>query len=174
MEVFRIASQIYESELQVHAELEKHQPIIQSAAILHDMCDKKYMDETMGILEMKQYMRPYLGPRQIDVVGAIIASMSYSTVQKNGFPNLGEYQLAYHIVREADLLAAYSLERSVVYRMMTRNTPYDEAVAEAKALMHGRVLRYIDDGLFITKYAKEKAGELHRRLLDDVDQTHLL
>ena len=132
------------------------------------------MDETMGILEMKQYMRPYLGPRQIDVVGAIIASMSYSTVQKNGFPNLGEYQLAYHIVREADLLAAYSLERSVVYRMMSHRTPYDEAVAEAKTLMHGRVLRYIDDGLFITEYAKQRAGELHRRLLEDVDQTHLL
>jgi GTP-binding protein HflX len=30
--------------------------------------------------------------------------MSYSTVQKRGFPKLGEYQRAYHVVREADLL----------------------------------------------------------------------
>ena len=41
--------------------------------------------------------------------------MSYSKVKVHGYPELGDYQLAYHIVRESDLLTAYNIPRSIVY-----------------------------------------------------------
>ena len=39
----------------------------------------------------------------------IVDTMSYNKVITSGFPYHGEYQRAYHIVREADLLAGYDL-----------------------------------------------------------------
>ena len=44
--------------------------------------------------------------------------MSYSKVNKNGFPELGNYQLCYNIVREADLLASYNIDRCIIYQMI--------------------------------------------------------
>ena len=55
-------------------------------------------------------MKPYIASEKLDIIFQIITTMSYSTVKKNGFPSLNEYQLAYHIVREADLLAAYDID----------------------------------------------------------------
>ena len=56
----------------------------------------------------------------MDVIGDIIGSMSYSKVKKNGFPELGDYQTEYNIVREADLLAAYDIDRAIIYRIKER------------------------------------------------------
>jgi hypothetical protein len=55
MEVYQIAKQIYQSELINNPHLEKQKNIIYMAAIGHDMCDKKYMDENEGIERFKNY-----------------------------------------------------------------------------------------------------------------------
>ena len=39
---------------------------------------------------------------------------------KNGFPDMGEYQTAYNIVREADLLCAYDFDRCMIYQMYNK------------------------------------------------------
>ena len=43
------AYKIYENELHNHPELKEQEKVILVSAVIHDMCDKKYMDEIDGI-----------------------------------------------------------------------------------------------------------------------------
>jgi hypothetical protein len=95
--------------------------------------------------------------------------MSYSTVKKNGFPLLGDYQLAYHIVREADLLAAYDIDRCIMYSMYTKNANYSEALDAAIVLFEHRVFRHRKDRLFVTNYSKKLSVKLHKKAKKDVE-----
>ena len=115
MEVYGFAKRIYQSEIKNNPQLEQQREIIYMAAIGHDMCDKKYMDEKEGIDRYKNYLTSYMSSADLEIMEKIIGTMSYSKVKANGYPNLGEYQLAYHIVREADLLAAYDIDRCIMY-----------------------------------------------------------
>jgi hypothetical protein len=90
------------------------------------MCDKKYMNEKEGIEQYKNHFTSLIPSNELDVIGEIIGAMSYSKVKSNGYPKLGEYQLAYHIVREADLLAAYDIDRSIIYSMYKDSNNYSE------------------------------------------------
>jgi len=168
MEVFNMANKIYNSEVQVNDYLKNQKDIICVSAILHDMCDKKYMDEKQGILDIKEYMKPYLCEEKIAAITDIISTMSYSTVKKNGYPDLKEYQLSYHIVREADLLSAYDFDRCVIYGMMVSNYEYFESVQRAKQLFDERIFNYIKDDLFITNYSKVLSKQLHNNALKEL------
>ena len=81
--------------------------------------------------------------------------MSYSTVKKNGFPILNQYQLAYHIVRESDLLSAIDFDRCMIYNMNRMNGNIMEAYDNSIKLFETRVFRHNEDGLYITDYAKQ-------------------
>jgi len=48
MEVMRFAESIYTSELAKCPHLELHKDIILASAILHDMCDHKYISDEAG------------------------------------------------------------------------------------------------------------------------------
>lgn len=169
MEVFNFANNIYESEVKKFPYLESQRDIISLAAIVHDMCDKKYMNETYGIINIKNYMKHYLPSKKLDVATNIIQTISYSKVKVNGYPNLGKYQHAYHIVREADLLAAYDLDRCIIYRMMREKNSYTDALLESKNLFENRILNYRKDKLFITSYSKNKSVLLHNKALYDLE-----
>jgi hypothetical protein len=161
MEVYNFAKQIYESELVKKPYLEEQKEIIYMAAIGHDMCDKKYMDEKIGVQRYKTFLSENMKRDEIEIIGKIIETMSYSKVKVNGYPNLGDYQLAYHIVREADLLSAYDIDRCVIYGMFVENLEYDKALSRAIKLFESRVLTYISDNLFITQYSKNEAFQKH-------------
>jgi hypothetical protein len=168
MEVYQFAKKIYNSEFIKNPYLDKHKEIIYMAAIGHDMCDKKYMDETEGILKYQTYLNPFMSSSDLDVIGKIIGTMSYSKVKKNGYPELGEYQLAYHIVREADLLAAYDIERCIIYKMYRDKFQYNKALEEATELFNIRVFKMIEDGLFLTNYSQKESIILHKKAEDNV------
>jgi len=170
IEVFNYANSIYESEVVKFPELEKHREIISLASIVHDMCDKKYMDEDRGIANINEYMKEYISPEDLEIVSHIIKTMSYSKVKINGYPDFGEYQMAYHIVREADLLDAYDLDRCIIYRMMHNKFNYTDALVESKDLFENRVLNYRKDKLFVTNYSKNKSLLLHKRAIKDVEK----
>jgi HD superfamily phosphodiesterase len=163
MDVLHFAQKIYESEVQKFPRLKEHERIITTAAIVHDMCDKKYMEEGEGVSIIGDYLKTtnQLYDFEIDAVQKIISTMSYSTVKKRGFPELGEYQRAYHIVREADLLAAYDFDRCMVYAMKQHELPLPQAFAESEKLFHKRVLRYDEQGLLLSSYARKEAAKLH-------------
>ncbi len=169
MDVFHFANKIYDSEVIVHPNLLKQRNIIAVSAIVHDMCDKKYMNEQEGIYEMKEYMKDYVKEPELDVISSIISTMSYSKVKLYGYPELHEYQMAYHIVREADLLSAYDIDRCIIYGMMKENLTYDTALIRALELFEKRVLTYRSDDLFVTDYSKRKSGQLHNAYIENMN-----
>jgi HD superfamily phosphodiesterase len=161
MEVLHFAHNIYTNEIKQNPYLQNHKNIIYSAALLHDMCDKKYVNEKEGIIEINNFLKDKLDDTEISTTNKIISKMSYSTVKKCGYPkDLGEYELAYHIVREADLLAAYDFERCMIYNMYRLNGDFENAFNDSKNLFQNRVYKHFDDNLFITNYSKKIAVKL--------------
>jgi len=165
MNVLNFAHSIYEDEVKKNQLLENQEKIIYVSAILHDMCDNKYIDEEMGLPDIECFLGNKMSDSEIDVVKKIISTMSYSKVKKNGFPNLGIYQHAYHIVREADLLTAYDFDRCMIYNMYKTDGNVYDAFCDAHALFEKRVLKHNEDNLFLTEYGKVKSIELHSQSL---------
>ena len=168
MEVYRFAKNIYDNEVKTNKFLEAQQDIIYASIIGHDMCDSKYMDVDEGVIRYKNFLSDKMSPTNIDIVEKIITTMSYSKVKVYGFPELGEYQLAYHIVREADLLAAYDIDRCIMYSMYRDNIEYTKALTLALDLFDYRVFKMRKDRLFKTKYSRNLSLVLHKRALKDV------
>lgn len=176
MDVFHFANEIYEKEVITNSFLEEQKPIIMCSAILHDMCDKKYVNEKDGLVKMNEYMRLKVPSQDLTVINQIITSMSYSTVKKVGYPRLPNHMLAYHIVREADLLAGYDVERCIIYQMMHEKYSYVHSLQFVKELFHKRMLKYKEEDLFVTEYSKNKSLELHDkaiRKLKEIDDIHI-
>jgi len=140
--------------------LENDRPIIQAAAILHDTCDKKYRDERTGLLEIRDFLAPMMPSQQITETCRIIENMSYSKVTKTGMPNLGIYQTAFNVVREADLMDAYDFDRSMMYHIYKYNKSIEDAYKDATELFERRVCKHADDGLLTTQYAVRRHPEL--------------
>jgi len=169
MEVYGFAKRIYESEVKNNPYLEQQREIIYMAAIGHDMCDKKYMDEKEGIERYKKHLTSHMSSNDLEIIGKIIGTMSYSKVKVNGYPDLGEYQLAYHIVREADLLAAYDIDRCIIYSIHKETLEYNTALRRALDLFDNRVFRMRQDRLFKTKYSRNESLKLHKKAKKDVE-----
>ena len=165
MEVVHYTNHIYMDNIIKHPELRNQAPVIYTAAIIHDMCDKKYLDQKDGIHQINDLLKHKMNYHEIEKVEKIISTMSYSTVKKNGYPDLGNYQMAYHIVREADLLTAYDFDRSVIYHMYKTDGDFLKSYDNAIDLFNNRVLKHHVDNLFITDYSKKKGLELHEKAL---------
>ena len=160
MDVYHTANQIFNNEIISTPELKDNKLVIDISAILHDMCDSKYVDETTSVNNMVTYMSNYVNMDVLTPVTDIIRSMSYSTVLKKGYPDLGKYQLPYNIVREADLLASYDVDRCIIYAMMRENMTYDDARKRAIILLRKRIPTYTEHNMFVTEYSKQKAQKL--------------
>lgn len=160
MNILHFANEIFESEQLRYPKLREQEKIIYVSAVLHDMCDKKYLNEQNGLNELERFLVPKITPAEIYATKQIISTMSYSKVKKNGFPDLGCYMHAYHIVREADLLCAYNFDRSMIYHINQNECSLSVAFENAYELFQTRMLQHNADGLFITEYSKRKSLEL--------------
>jgi HD superfamily phosphodiesterase len=169
VDVFHYANKIVHAEFPNNRFLEQQTDIISASAIMHDMCDKKYVNENNGIIEMDNFMKDYMNSHQREMVANIVSTMSYSTVKSSGYPDFGAYQLAYHIVREADLLTAYDVDRCIIYGMMKEHLSYKDSAQRALALFEHRVLKYRSDNLFITDYSKQESLILHNKCLQNLE-----
>jgi HD superfamily phosphodiesterase len=168
MNALYYSNQIFESEIVSYPDLKKYERLIYVSAVVHDMCDKKYMNEMEGIKEVETYLKEKdvgLEKFEVETVKNIISTMSYSTVKKNGYPDLGEYQKAYHIVREADLLTAYDFDRSMIYHMCVNKSNLKESFLNAEDLFKKRVLMHNRDKLFITPYSNFESRKLHMKAI---------
>lgn len=159
MDILHFADENYRSQLEDFPYLNKQVNVIYSAAVLHDMCDKKYMNQDEGIKEIEQFLKYSLKPEELYYTKRIMETMSYSTVKKNGFPDLGNYQQAYHIVRESDLLASYDFDRSIIYNMHKGNN-LTSSYNNALELFNNRVFNYNRDRLFKSNYALQNSLSL--------------
>lgn len=165
MNVLFYANKIFESEIINNPHLREQEQVIYVSAVLHDMCDKKYMIEMEGIKEIEFFLKDKITPLEVEVAKNIMRTMSYSKVKKNGFPDLKEYQTAYHIVRESDLLTAYDFDRSMIYHMSVSGDKIEEAYENAKNIFLNRVLRHNEDGLFVSDYAKKESLLLEKNAI---------
>lgn len=159
------ANEIFEREVIEKPYIKHHEKIIYVSSILHDMCDKKYMDQKEGIKDISKFISSFdnnsLTMDEVNIVENIIGTMSYSYVKKNGFPNHGKYQTAYNIVREADLLCAYDFDRCMMYNLFTeKDSNIEKAFSEANKLFDVRMFKHYDDGLFKTNYALDNYKHL--------------
>jgi hypothetical protein len=154
MTVLNYAHEIYESNLKTSPDLVNSKEIIYISAALHDVCDKKYISETEGIKEVETFLNKEISIENTIIITQIITTMSYSTVKKNGFPDLGKYQMAYHIVREADLLASLDFDRCMSYNMLKLNGNIYDAFYESEKLFRDRMFRHNIDNLYTTEYSK--------------------
>ncbi len=168
MNVLHHAHNIYKNEMRLHPILTEHKNIIYISATLHDMCDNKYMNETEGLEQICEFLESTVNVEETNAISAIISTMSYSKVKTYGFPDLGIYQSAYHIVREADLLSAYDFDRCVIYDMKVNNKSFDESFYRAEELFRTRVFKHSDDNLFTTGYALTHSTILHNQALDRI------
>mgnify|MGYP001052355393 CR=1 FL=1 len=166
MDVLKYSQKILDDEKKQpnNQDLNYNEKVIYTSAILHDMCDKKYMDQSQGLNEIKNFLKntenTEYKENDINNIIQIMNTMSYSTVKKNGFPNLGIYQKEYHIVREADLLSGYDVERCMVYSLLNKKLNYKQAFEETKQLYEVRMGKFIEDNLFTTKFGLEEAKKL--------------
>lgn len=174
MDVFNYAHKIFETEKILHPEIIGKERVIYTSALLHDMCDDKYTNMDKGLEEIKNLLNENNYPnKEINAINTIISTMSYSKVKKNGFPELNDYQLSYHIVREADLLTAYDIERCMVYGINKRDMDYTETFAAASHLYSIRMEKHIEDGLFTTKFALEEGkrlNEINKKRINEIQE----
>ena len=176
MEVFHMSNKIYQKEVLKFPYLQEQKDVIFLSAILHDMCDKKYMSEDAGVDKIQTFLKDnnMLEEKEITMLGKIISTMSYSKVKEYGFPELGDYQLAYHIVREADLLTAYDIDRCMIYSMFREGLDYEGALKRTIRMFDERILKYRSDRLFVTAYSKNLSLRLHDKAMSELEVLRLL
>lgn len=166
MDVFLKADEIYRNEVSNYPYLKKQKHIIDAAAILHDTCDKKYMNSTEGLQRIRYFLQDKYSFNDIDIISNIVSKMSYSYVTKFGYPDLNKYQMAYHIVREADLLSAYDIDRSIIYDMEVNNNEFIKSYENSDTLFERRMGKYIKDELFITEHSKKLSIKLESECIE--------
>jgi HD superfamily phosphodiesterase len=171
MNVLHYATMMYDEEVKQYPILKEQDRIIFGSAILHDTCDKKYMDEKDGIRHIKNFLNKEtdFSPNEISTTCEIISTMSYSKVKKNGFPNLGGYQKAYNIVRESDLLTAYDFDRSIIYNMSKNKCTLIDAFENANDIFENRVFKHEEDGLLLLDYSKAESLRLQSQSLRRIE-----
>ena len=166
MDVLYHAHSNYKKEVLNNSILKSQETIICSAAILHDLYDHKY--PAPDILNVQTLLKNKMKPADIDAVHQIIHTMSYSKIKKDGFPNLGKYQLAYHIVREADLLASFNFDRAMLYHFYHSTDDVVKSYENSKDFFENRVLKYEQNNLFMTNYGKAQAQILRIKSISQI------
>jgi len=154
MDVLHYANDIYNSEVEMFPFLSKQLDVIYTSSVLHDMCDKKYMEPEEGLIRIQDFLSYEMKPIDLYYTKQIIETISYSKVKTHGYPDLNNYQMAYHIVREADLLSSYNFDRSIIYHMNKGNT-LSESYLNALELFQNRVFNYNTNKLLISNRSME-------------------
>jgi hypothetical protein len=149
--------------------------IIHLSCLLHDMCDKKYMDEAMGLDRIRTFLKDVLGVEEdiLEAVVFIINTMSYSKVIKYGYPQFTEeekeLEYCYHVVRNSDLLCSYDPERCINYQIRCGGSR-KEGIKKMLELFDNRVLKLIDNNYINLDESKVYAIELHDKVLVELEK----
>jgi HD superfamily phosphodiesterase len=179
MGVLQLSQKILQSELDKNPSLIDLKRVITTASLLHDTIDGKYVDPVVGMKALDTFLQSecsdLLTKEEMDISKTIMKTMSYSVVKKQGYPSLGAYQSAYHIVREADLLSAYDLNRSTMFalarnRLEGKDVAFEDVFKETHDLLFSRMATYIEDDLFVHAWSKQEANRLY---LESIEQLKL-
>ena len=161
MDVYKYSQNLYNVEKINTPLIIQDERLIYTSALLHDMCDHKYIREEEGLSEIDKFLRENAYYRyEIDIVKDIISTMSYSKIRVKGEPNHGENQAAFQIVRESDLLTSYDVDRCVMYDMLKNDIRYEIAFKNAKGIFEGRMFKYLERKEIRTEAGKKIAKRL--------------
>ena len=124
------------------------------AVALHDMCDAKYTDVRAGSRRIRSWLCANGWTEEsADVIIHIITTMSYSKLRGSMvdgeivYPDHGQWQGIYHIVRHADLLEGYRVDRCYHYQKHIMPTiSEDDCWNKVAELFQRRVFNYVADG----------------------------
>ena len=139
-----------------HTFTQRDKDIARYAAALHDCVDKKYVDVEEASLHIRQFLLSIgWGEETADALLAIVTTMSYSKLKADVvdgmpvFPNHGEYQHIYHIVRQADLLCSYRVHRCYQYQLRI-HPDWTELVHwdRVEKMFQERMFKYVTNGWF--------------------------
>jgi len=155
----------------------KEAQIIHLSCLLHDMCDKKYMDEKMGLERIKNFLMGELEVEDdiLEAVVFIISTMSYSKVVKIGYPDFNnkcdniDLEYCYHVVRNSDLLCSYDPERCINYQIRCGGSRKD-GIKKMLELFDNRILMLIENKYINLEEAKPYAIELHNKALTELEK----
>ena len=138
-------------------------------AALHDMCDRKYVDETIAVKIIRSWLTlvEKWTYEMAAVLIDIITTMSYSKLKKTKvWPNHGKWQRAYNIARHADLLDAFIPMRCYLYQKhITPEISDATAWSVVHDLFEVRVFRYVSDGWITLSLAVKLAEGLTKEAL---------
>ena len=155
-----------------------HDPeMVVYAAALHDCVDKKYMNPSEGIANVEQFLTDEgWTTYRINILINMITTMSYSYLNKlkiDGnivFPDHGEYQSIYNIVREADLLCSYRVRRCYLYQKHIAPTmPEPQVWQKVIDLFEVRMFKYIENGWLTLPKSKSWAVKLEEIARKDLN-----
>jgi len=184
IDILRITKNIFDEEIVKCNYLKNKEHIVYTSALLHDMCDDKYIKPNEGIDNIRSFLiKSKYDESDIDIILRIMNTMSYSKVKKNGFPFTRAddkiFRKMYNIVREADLLCAYEVERCIIYDQYARNNDFTISYTKAYDLFQVRMFKHFDDNLFTTSYALREGRKMHndaenrlieiKKIIDDIN-----
>jgi hypothetical protein len=145
------------------------------AAALHDTVDKKYVPIAEGSAQVFMFLYAIgLNDVEITAILNIITTMSYSYLnqrRKAGLPlpDHGVWDRAFHIVRHADLLCSYRVERSFHYqKRITPELSTKECWDKVEQLFENRMMRYVHEGWIILPKALALVGPLFNQAAHDL------
>ena len=66
MDVLAFTMESYRFHVQRNPTLIHQQRVLYAAAVVHDMCDKKYIAEDIGLQTIHDYLHPHLTPEELN------------------------------------------------------------------------------------------------------------
>ena len=144
-----------------HTFSETEKTMARYAAALHDCVDKKYVDVVEGSIHIHGFLTSIgWSEMRADALLSIVTTMSYSKLtaavvdRMPVFPDHGEWDRVYHVVRQADLLCSYRVHRC--YQYQKRIHPDWTEVAHwirVEAMFQDRMFKYVTNGWFQSRAA---------------------
>jgi hypothetical protein len=151
---------------------ESEERVMLLSAFTHDLCDRKYTDVESGLQTISAWLSTLdLPSAEHEAILKIITTMSYSKVTKYGYPtDLGDFLIAYHHTRIADLIDAYDINRCYAYQThahpeMEEREKWLAVVSLFETRMLTQKDRYI---LPVCPYAADIVEPLHNAAVEAV------
>lgn len=172
-----------QTHLENHKKDNDTQCVIFLSAALHDTIDSKYTKEfaSRAVTQVQLFLESLpLRPDLIIAVLSIITTMSYSYLNKRrqvglSFPDHGQWQHAYHIVRHADLLCSFRVKRCFQYQKhITPEIKNEDAMHSVRKLFQERVFAYKKNKWLTLEEAIELSVELEKLARIDLETFNYL
>lgn len=152
--------------------------IVLHAAFLHDIIDRKYVDEKVAIVRMiVEFMEQNYPMTDIACITEMISNMSFSKRKARraaGEPEFGQSELVVplRLLCDADALDAYRVERVIAYQNSKHPGDAITVARWCKTIFVKRVLIYLSHNFIQTPTARMLALPMHAKVAKFVEENY--